>query len=36
LKQHKLEEDGVGIIPGTIPGSKPGIPTKLGPSLLQT
>jgi len=36
MKQQKIEEDEVVTIPGTIPGSKPGIPTKLGPSLLQT
>ena len=35
MKQKIIEED-PSISAGTIPGSKPGIPTKLGPSLLQT
>ena len=34
-KQNK-KETAVDLAKGTIPGSKPGVPTKLGPSLLQT
>jgi len=34
IKRTSNADDDIGISAGTIPGSKPGVPTKLGPSLL--